>query len=251
MSIEGDENLEGENLEEDNENLEDENLEKEEEEEGEENGEEGNEEELEGEFDIENVKNLFDPNEYPKDLQPAFKKMQAIFTKKMQDNKDELSLAQLMKDNPEELISMLAKKTGMVVSKEEGKKEEVSETEKWIVDLIKKHSGGGDNDTRLTVAKMQSSQRLKELTDQHPDWAMYEDEMAKIVKEHPTLSTDLGTVYEMATKSVDKADEIIKAGGKKKKVSTKTKTHRKTKTSPTPKTARAALEAAMEKLGYT
>jgi hypothetical protein len=156
-----------------------------------------------------------------------------------------------MKDNPEELMSMLAKKTGLVVSKEAENVEEVSETEKWIVDLIKKHTAGGDKDTRLTVAKIQSTQRLNDLTKAHPDWAMYENEMTAIIKKHPTLGNDLDTVYEMATKSVDKADEIIKAGGKKKKVSTKTTTQRKTKKSPSPKTPKEAIAAAMEKLGYT
>jgi len=203
------------------------------------------------EFDVDKIQNLLDPNEYPKELQGAFKKMQSVFTKKMQAGSEEIALAKLMKDNPEELMSMLAKKTGMTISKEEVKKDEdASETEKWIIDLIKKHASG-DNDTKLAVARMQSSQKIDALNEKHPDWTMYEDEMAAIVKKHPTLSNDLETVYGMVTKSEDKANGIIKAGGKKKKVSTKTVTKRKSKSSPAPKTPREALNAAMEKLGYT
>jgi len=243
-----DENLEDENLEEEEENLEEENLEEESEEKEE---EEGNEEEEEEEFDVDKIQNLLDPNEYPKELQGAFKKMQSVFTKKMQAGSEEIALAKLMKDNPEELMSMLAKKTGMTISKEDVKKDEdASETEKWIIDLIKKHASG-DNDTKLAVARMQSSQKIDALNEKHPDWTMYEAEMTAIVKKHPTLSNDLETVYGMVTKSEDKANGIIKAGGKKKKVSTKTVTKRKSKSSPAPKTPRDALNAAMEKLGYT
>jgi len=244
MAVEEDEILEDEILE-------DEELEEELEEEGdgEEEEEDGDLEEEEEEFDPEKVKNLFDPNEYPKELQPAFKKMQGIFTRKLQENKDKLTLVELMESNPEELVAMLAKKTGLTVTKEaeeEGK--ELSETEKWIVGLIKEHTKGAGSDIRTEVAQMKSAQRLELLSEKHPDWTMYEDEMAAIVKKHPTMADDLDTVYTLAKKSIDEAGTVLARSKKKKQVATKTRTSKKVKSEPRPKTAKEALEAAFSKL---
>lgn len=199
-------------------------------------------------FNVDDVKNLFDPNEYPKELQPAFKKMQAIFTKKMQDSKGKLDLVELMESNPEELVAMLAKKTGMTVSKEGVKKEEeVTDTEKWIVDLIKKHTTG-DPETRKAVVQIQTAHKLKELDTTHPDWTMYEDEMAAIVKKYPNMSDDMESVYTLAKKSIDEAGAVIKGSKKKKQVSTKTTTKKKVVAKKAPKTPREALEAAWDKV---
>lgn len=147
----------------------------------------GDGEESDAEDDISN-KYFTDPNSLPKELRGAFKKMQGVFTRKMQNASVVIKQAQafnLLRENPE--------------------------FQKWVEQQSNGNKGGGtnkssdanDDDTPLTKkdleAFMKSFTNRQAIQEQfkaeatafkkdYPDWEIYKDEMKSIMEDNPRLS---------------------------------------------------------------
>lgn len=199
-----------------------------------------------------------DPSQYPKELKTKWKQMQASYTRKMQglkEAKDKANLYDQIMSDPENIVSKLAEKAGLKVSKEEKVEDDVPEggdsALAFIRKEIRKAIEAELGPVRHDQQKLKVSQSMAYLDKTYPDWKLYDDVMTDLVKKHPTLSEDLDTLFTMA-KSKASAFEQRKAGSQKKpSVVTKPSTGgRNVATKPTKiNSLDEAISAAKKELG--
>ena len=171
---------------------------------------------------------FMNPNTLPDELKPAFKKMQAAFTKGMQgiaSQRDKVKMFDMFSSDPKEAVKMLAAKAGMTVMdgsvKPSGGEKEETETDKYIRKIVREELAPSFESFKKEQAQLKVQTDLAYLDANYPDWYLYEDAMAGLVSKHPTLGRDLDTLYEMAKRADEKGESKQKAAGKTEKVITR------------------------------
>ena len=179
----------------------------------------------------EEVKQFFDPNTVPAELKGAFTKMQGAFTKAMQGlstEREKVKLYdQLMSGDMEQAVQTLAAKAGLKVTKagtiEErpGGSEDESPTTKYLRDVVRKEIAPLLDELKNTQTKIAAESLISNLRTNFPDWYLYENEMAVLLTEHPTLRRDPAKLYRLAKAEADEVDVEKKINEKGEKVLTK------------------------------
>lgn len=243
-----------ENLTEETENLETGEQEVEETEEVVEEVEEGTSEEPSTE-----EQSFMNPNELPKELLPAFKAMQKSFTRAMQrvsSEKDKIAMYDAIMTDPQRAIGQLAAKAGVQIQQPVNQQtgEDVSETEttKWIKKIVQDTLAPTLDGMRKEQANVKAQGAIAYLNEAHPDWYLYEDIMAELVRKHPSLKDDLDNLYVLSKTGADKANLIKKSASKSTKVITQSSKGRGGVVVPEKaKTVHEAFEIAKKQLGIT
>ena len=163
---------------------------------------------------------FFDPKDLDPALQPAYKQMQATFTRKMQelgnfrDKATAYDRFQTDKDFQIQVIQETAKAHGYSLTRAQAAAAADAQAgpEDWdtnppaswktVVDTVEKR-------TRESVLRelapilgnvrdLQTKSVEQQLASIDPEWKTYEPTMRDILRQHPSLSGDIGTLYNMA-----------------------------------------------------
>lgn len=153
---------------------------------------------------------FFDPNNLSPELQPAYKQMQAAFTKKTQAiaaDRDKVELVNQFLSDPEAALKQLARQYGYSISapgkspdQADGKFNPQSwddvfkEAKRQAKAEIMQDLGPVFNDIR-TTRKESVERRLANID---PNWNLYEDAMKANLGKHPTLASDPESLYRMS-----------------------------------------------------
>lgn len=164
---------------------------------------------------------FFDLNELPEELMPAYKQMQSAYTKKAQAyaaDKHKIEAYNNFEQNPLASLQMLAQQFGYQLlqpgqQQRPGDNEQPNfEPQTWDEVLAKAEEQAEARVLKRLepligkVQQLQQSNTEAYLDNTFPDWRQYEDSMAALLKTHPTLANDPGTLYKMAV-----PDEVMKA----------------------------------------
>ena len=162
---------------------------------------------------------FFDPNDLTDELMPAYKQMQAAYTKKAQAiaaEKHKIEAYNNFEQNPMESLQMLAQQYGYQLIQggqqppQQG--DENWEPQTWEEVLAKAEAKAEEKVLKRLepligkVQQLQQSNTEQYLDNNFPDWRTYEDQMHENLKKHPTLANDPGTLYRMSV-----PDEVIKS----------------------------------------
>ena len=162
---------------------------------------------------------FFDPTAVPEELKPAYKQMQAAFTKKAQsiaEQRKKVEAFDAFQKDPVGAMQRYSSALGYQLTRVEAK-QALAEAEQW------EPQTWGDVEKRIVSAAVQKMQEqlgpvtselgqikktnLETFFDQNlPDWRQYEDEMASLLSEHPTLANQPMKLYKLAV-----PDEIWEA----------------------------------------
>lgn len=171
--------------------------------------EEDSEEEDTDEDDEEDSSQFVDPKKLPKELRPAFKKMQAAFTKKMQGVSDLRRKAQALDQlaaNPDFIAWAESMKRGK--GKQPVKKSSDTSDKKGGVDMealramIREEVGP----IKAEQEKTKLSSELRQFKKDYPDWKDYKGRMRSVLRRNPEMS------YEDAYKIASHSNLKRKAG---------------------------------------
>lgn len=206
---------------------------------------------------------FLDPSNLPKELLPAFKRMQASFTKAMQkvaSQREKIALFDKLMEDPEAAVGALAEKVGLRVSKkgaisephETAGEPEVTDTESWVRKIIREELTPVVEQLRQEQAEIKAKSAIAYLNETYPDWYLYEDTMAELVRRHPSLRDDLDNLYRLAKAGTERAIKTKKASSKQAEVLTKSSKGREAVTVPKKaKTIDEAFEIAKKQLGLS
>jgi len=203
---------------------------------------------------------FLNPNDLPEELKPAFKKMQASFTRAMQKvagDKDKVEMYDKLMNDPERAVEILAAKVGLKVSKEgavtkdkTSDSEADSETVRFIKKLIQDELAPRLEGFKQEQAKLAAQAKIVQLNEEHPDWYLYEDIMVDLVKEHPSLKEDTTKLYKLAKAMGEEIGSKEKGAAKKESVITKASSGRGSVTGPAKvSTLDEAFELAKKQVG--
>lgn len=208
---------------------------------------------------VDAVKQFFDPNQVPAELKESFKRMQGAFTRAMQGlstEREKVKLYdQLMSGDTEQAIKMLAAKAGLRVSRDgevtsTGDKEDDSPTTRYLRDVIKKEVAPLFEEIKATQNKIAAESLISQLRSNFPDWYVYENEMATLLEQHPTLRRDPAKLYRLAKAEAEEVETSERAGSKSEQVITKPSTSRSSVVVPKKAaTIEEAFESAKKQLG--
>jgi len=153
------------------------------------------------------AESFFDPNDIPEELKPAYKQMQGAFTKRMQEvsqNRHKLEAYDAFEQDPKGTIMRLASQYGLTFQEAQQAVQNAQEPQTWdevyktaeerALEKVMKQFEPIIKDVRETKQKNVENY----LDGKYPDWRTYEDKMSAILQKHPSLSSELDTVYEMA-----------------------------------------------------
>lgn len=200
-------------------------------------------------------KAFMNPNELPEELKPAFKKMQASFTRAMQKlagERQKVELAEKILDNPDKAIELIAEATGKNIPSSSFESEPTDdETVAYVKNLAMEAIKPLVNQLGSEVAQLKVQLVQTYLDNQYPDWYLYENEMADLLKAHPSLGNDLDKLYLLA-KSAHEEANLTKARSQKKPTSsTKPSSGRhETEEIKSAKNLDEAFDIALKRLGY-
>lgn len=153
---------------------------------------------------------FFDPSTLSDELKPAYKQMQAQFTKKMQairDQRQKVEAYDAFMQNPEEQIQRLAQQYGYNLQKGQQQQTQAPQQGGPIPDDWQPQTWQEVMNVATQVAQQQIMQQLApvlqplyqtvesitsknietQLDQVDPNWRMYEDDIKANMKEHPTL----------------------------------------------------------------
>ena len=235
------------------------------------NPEVGEEKEVEGEEEVtdeteegeaepseeEKEQSFMNPNELPKELLPSFKAMQRSFTRAMQrisSDRDKVAMYDQLMTDPQRAVEMLAQKVGVQIQKpvnqETGSEVGDSETTRWIRQIVQETLKPVVAELKGDQAQVKAQSAIAYLEKTYPDWYLYEDIMAELVKKHPSLRDDLDNLYTLSKSGADKAITMKRAATKTKQVITQTSKGRGGVVVPTKATTvQEAFEIAKKQLG--
>lgn len=156
---------------------------------------------------------FFDPTQVPDELKPAYKQMQAAFTKKTQAIKDQakkIEAYDTFARDPVGAIQQLAASYGLNVTREQAAAAAAQATnddsgpQTWE-DVYKEATQRAEKNLleRLgpiikEVQETKKTQIERMLDESCPDWRQYEDDMRDLVQKHPTLVNDPVRLYRLA-----------------------------------------------------
>jgi hypothetical protein len=164
---------------------------------------------------------FFDPNQVPDDLKPAYKNMQAAFTKKMQalaENRQKVEAYDAFTANPMGELQRLATQYGYQLTPaqqqavaEAAQNETDWQPQSWqeveskisrsAVDQAKEELMQQFGPIINQVQSLKQSSIENQLSEIDPTWQQYESEMATNLNSHPTLANDPAMLYRMSVPS--------------------------------------------------
>ena len=219
--------------------------------------EEGEEEDEEDEEETDVTKQYFtDPNSLPKEVRGAFKKMQAVFTRKMQAaslvTKKAEAFDQLVMDQ-EFRNWMEERQTGVKKTSKKSKSDDENEDDDSDVPLTRKTLRSEITAALTPIFRDRQDSATREEADKfkkdNPGLEIYKDVMVDILSKHPTLSYE--EAFDLASRDdrrVSSKKESID-GKKKANISKPNKTGARGTEKKGKMTIREAFEAATKKLG--
>ena len=202
---------------------------------------------------------FMNPNTIPPELLPAFKRMQASFSRAMSNissDRNKIAMYDQLMVNPQQAIEQLARKAGVQIQQPVNQQtgEEVSDTDttKWIRKIVQDTLAPTIASMRTEQANIKAQTAIAYLNENHPDWYLYEDVMSELVKKHPSLRDDLDSLYTLSKTGADRAATVKKASTKTEKVITQTSKGRGGIVTPSKaKTVQEAFDIAKKQLGIT
>jgi len=156
---------------------------------------------------------FFDPNNVPDDLKPAYKQMQAAFTKKMQSlssAKEKVQAYDSFMQDPVGQMEQLARQYGMELKRPgQAQPDNNSNATEWqpnswddVFMRMEEHIMGKMQGQLKpvfdSVQKMTATNIEKQLDEIDPQWRMYEDEMKATLQAHPSLVSDIAKLYRIS-----------------------------------------------------
>lgn len=169
---------------------------------------------------------IFDPQEYKKLTESLTPELQAqaealrksligSYTKKTQsiaEQKKKIEAYDAFNSNPAAALEQMAKQYGYELKKpggdtskaSEGWNPEAGDPQNWnevvsyITDTIKNSFGGQLQPIVQEFQSMRKQSIEHQLSEIDPAWQQYEDSMAGVLKEHPTLAKDPAMLYRMS-----------------------------------------------------
>lgn len=146
---------------------------------------------------------FFDPADLSEDLQPAYKQMQAAFTKKMTglgENQHMIDAYRAFEANPQAALKNLAQQYGVQLMPGQPNAEE---PQTWD-DVYSRAKQDVMKDLQPLISEIQQMKKnnLESVLDSScPDWRIYEDSMMSTLQKHPTLVNDPARLYQMSVPS--------------------------------------------------
>lgn len=174
------------------------------------------------------TESFFDPKTVPEELKPAYKQMQAAFTKRMQEAakyRDKIAVVEQFESDPQGTIRQLAQQYGVSLAQAKEMAEEGEWNPKDWSEVLTKAEERAEQRVlkRLEpvigkVRDLQKSQMETYFDSNYSDWRQYEDDMIKLLQTHPTLANDPDRLYEMSIPTKVREARAIKAAMEKLKV---------------------------------
>lgn len=155
---------------------------------------------------------FFDPKALSPELVPAYKQMQAAFTKKTQElaaQRAKVEAYDAFAADPAKALQQLAAQYGMTITKAEARAAVAEAEGEWSPqtwdEVIEKATEKARRELLQelapvleTVKKTQAKAVETQLDELDPQWRLYEAEMAATLKEHPTLRNDISKLYRLS-----------------------------------------------------
>ena len=163
---------------------------------------------------------FFDVNDLPQELLPAYKNMQAAFSRKTQEisaDRHKVEAYNNFEANPLGTLQTLAQQYGYQLiqpnpNATQAEANQSFEPQTWDDVLTAAEKQAEEKILKKLepligkVQELQQSNTESFLDNNFPDWRQYEDRMLQLMKAHPTLASDPGTLYKMAL-----PEEVVKA----------------------------------------
>jgi hypothetical protein len=158
---------------------------------------------------------FFDPKTVPEDLVPAYKQMQAAYTKKMQamsKDREKIEAYNAFSADPINQLQRYAQQYGYQLTRAEAAQQlqnaqEVGEDwqpQSWN-EVLQKAKEMAMVDLReqfgpvlKEVRDIKKTSIERQLSEIDPTWQQYEDDMKQLMNQHPTLANDAALLYKMA-----------------------------------------------------
>lgn len=199
--------------------------------EGDDEGDSSEEEDSEAESEgKKQLRSFFaNPKSIPKELRPAFKAMQAQFTRKMQAASTSITKAQAFdRIAADPGFRAWAKKRAEQMKQGRDTSEDDSDdsdtdssdtgngklTSKSIEKIVQRAIASALEPMRKQQQNAQIEQEFKQFRKSNPGWEAFKEEMSELMSEHPTLTYEMA--YKFASQGVD-SDELNKRNIKAKK----------------------------------
>ena len=158
---------------------------------------------------------FFDPSALPDELKPAYKQMQAAYTKKTQElakHRNKIETYDAFMQDPVGNLQRMASQYGMHLTRAEAKQaiqQQEQSNEEWSPktweDVFAKAEERATQKIMQqfaplmqNVQKMQANSIENQLNDIDGNWRMYEDEMKTNLRTHPTLVNDVAMLYRLS-----------------------------------------------------
>jgi len=213
---------------------------------------------------------FFDPNEVPDSLRPAYKNMQAAFTKRMQElskHRQKVEAYDAFYSNPVENIRNVARQYGIDLG---GKQEQTGpdvtdesyQPKSWAEVFDKAKEMAKSEVLQELEPFIQGVQQVRKESIEHqlmeidPTWQQYEDSMKENMARHPSLARDPALLYRVSvppevleSRATQRALKRLEAKGQSAQVSASSTTNRQSVGLPDkPVSFADAVAAAKKKL---
>ena len=159
---------------------------------------------------------FFDPKDLDESLMPAYKNMQAAFSKKtaaVAQGRDKIKAYDDFLDDPVGNLKKLAVQHGLTLSGQaDGQQQEPGqgqdgesfnpssweEVKDWVQTQVMGQVKTDFQPMIESVQKQNASNVEKQLDKIDPEWRLYEDDMRQTIQAHPTLAGDVSKLYKMS-----------------------------------------------------
>lgn len=159
---------------------------------------------------------FFDPTSLPEELTPAYKQMQAAYTKKMQaiaQDRQKIQAYDAFSQNPVAEIQRLATMYGIQIGQQGQQPTAQQQETEWQPqswqEVEQRISEAAFERAKSELAKeyapmvsqvkeMRQADIERQLYEIDPTWQNYEDQMAANLQEHPTLASDPAKLYRLS-----------------------------------------------------
>lgn len=165
---------------------------------------------------------FFDPSTLTEELKPAYKQMQAAFTKKMQalsEDRQKIDAYNSFMSDPIGQMQQVARQYGYALTRAEAaaqlQQQQQTQQQQWEPnswDEVSQRIRAEAREEILrelqpligSVQKVTAQQIEKQLSEIDPEWAKYQDEMRATLQEFPKLANDPAKLYKLSV-----PDEVL------------------------------------------
>jgi hypothetical protein len=214
---------------------------------------------------------FFDPSKLPPELMPAYKAMQAAYTKKTQAiaaDRRKIEAYDAFSRDPITNLQQIAQQYGYTMTKGEArqilanqqqgpaaasKSNEPWQPQSWDEVLERAEQRAMEKLMAQFAPYMQNVQKLQANNIEHqlsqidPQWHLYEDEMRQNLAKHPSMAEDVNLLYRMSVPEEVYSSRAVQAALKKLESATKAAAvgskSQTSKAAPAPRTAKTFAEA--------